>query len=119
MIYGAYFCLYPFAILYHGLTEWNSMKTSFINVWTSIVDAFKLESEMGVSVESNDDNNLLLHRQYGRYANDPHCKMMAHYPDVPDWWFITILVVSTLFAIAAVWFYPVETPIWGFFHYCH
>lgn len=115
VIYGAYFCLYPFAILYHGLTEWNSMKTSFINVWTSIIDAFKLESEMGVSVESNDDNNLLLHRQYGRYANDPHCKMMAHYPDVPDWWFITILVVSTLFAIAAVWFYPVETPIWGIF----
>ena len=44
------FCLYPFAILYHGLTEWNSMKTSFINVWTSIVDAFKLESEMGVAL---------------------------------------------------------------------
>ena len=119
VIYGAYFCLYPFAILYHGLTEWNSMKTSFINVWSSIVDAFKLEQEIDFGIESNNDdnnnNNFGLYRQYGRYANDPHCKMMAHYPDVPDWWFITILLISTLFAIAAVWFYPVETPIWGIF----
>ena len=101
VIYGAYFCLYPFAILYHFVTEWQSMKTSFVNVWTTITDSFQSTH--------NDANH------YGRYSEDPHCKMISKYEDVPNWWFITILVVSTAFAVSAVVFYPVETPVWGIF----
>ncbi|KAI3406700.2 OPT6 [Candida oxycetoniae] len=100
VVYGAYFCLYPFAILYMGVLEWTSMKNAFGNVWTSLVDAFKRKTH-------NE------HRQLDTFSEDPHCKMMAKYKDVPDWWFIAIFVVSTLFAISAVLFYPVETPIWG------
>lgn len=100
VLYGANFCLYPFAILYQFVTEWDSMKSSFVSVWISLSDAFK-------SKHSNSP--------YGRYADDPHCKMMSRYDDVPDWWFITIIVVSTLFAVAAVVFYPTETPVWGIF----
>ncbi|CAK9684795.1 OPT family small oligopeptide transporter [Candida parapsilosis] len=100
VLYGANFCLYPFAILYQLVTEWDSMKASFVSVWVSISDAFRSKHS-----ESS----------YGRYADDPHCKMMSQYEDVPDWWFIAILVVSTSFAIAAVVFYPTETPVWGIF----
>ncbi|KAK6454841.1 oligopeptide transporter protein [Scheffersomyces xylosifermentans] len=100
VLYGAYFCLYPFAILYHFVTEWDSMKASFINVWTSIRDSFKFDPYVNV---------------YGRYANDPHCKMMSKYKDVPDWWFMVILITSTTFALMCVIFYPNETPVWGIF----
>ncbi|KAG7665263.1 OPT6 [[Candida] subhashii] len=102
VLYGAYFCLYPFAILYHFSTEWQSMKASFVNVWHSIRDAFKLR----------DHGN---YNMYGRYSEDPHCKMMSSYDDVPDWWFLTILLVSTVFAVSVAMFYPTETPVWGIF----
>ncbi|KAI5959449.1 OPT6 [Candida theae] len=100
VLYGAHFCLYPFAILYQFVTEWDSMKASFMSVWISFSDAFKSKHSDG---------------PYGRYADDPHCKMMSKYEDVPDWWFIAIIVTSTLFAVAAVLFYPTETPVWGIF----
>ncbi|ODV81732.1 OPT-domain-containing protein [Suhomyces tanzawaensis NRRL Y-17324] len=101
VLYGAYFALYPFAILYNFATEWDSMKTSFVNIWTSITDSFKPALEK--------------HSTYGRYSEDPHCKMMSKYEDVPDWWFLLILLTSTLFAVICVLFYPTETPIWGVF----
>lgn len=98
VLYGAYFCLYPFAILYHIVTEWESMKSSLINVWNTIIDS------------ASDQNNI-----FGRYKDDPHCKMMSKYKEVPDWWFLIILLVSTTFAIACVSLYPTDTPIWGIF----
>lgn len=98
VLYGAYFCLYPFAIIFHVVTEWESMKASFVNVWHSIVDS---QSSKG---------NI-----FGRYSKDPHCVMMSKYREVPDWWFLVILVVSTVFAILCVSLYPTETPIWGIF----
>lgn len=101
VLYGAYFTLYPFAILYNFIVEWSSMRASFANVYHTVIDSFKADA----------DKQL----QFGKYANDPHCKMMSKYEDVPDWWFLMILAVSTLFAIAAITFYPVETPIWGIF----
>ncbi|EAZ63497.2 oligopeptide transporter protein [Scheffersomyces stipitis CBS 6054] len=100
VLYGAYFCLYPFAILYHFATEWDSMKSSFVNVWISMRDSFKPEKNTNI---------------YGRYADDPHCKMMSKYKDVPDWWFMVILITSTVFALLSVIFYPTETPVWGIF----
>ncbi|CUM68539.1 uncharacterized protein PRCAT00006265001 [Priceomyces carsonii] len=100
VIYGAYFCLYPFAILYHLVTEWESMKSSFINVFQTLQDAFSRNQKFSV---------------FGRYSKDPHCQMMAKYDEVPDWWFLSILLTSTSFAIICVVFYPSETPVWGIF----
>lgn len=97
VLYGAYFCLYPFAILFHVATEWPSMKASFLNIWNSIFDL------------SSKSNN------FGRYSKDPHCMMMSKYKEVPDSWFLVILGISTTFAICCVLLYPTETPVWGIF----
>ncbi|GBL51314.1 OPT_family_small_oligopeptide_transporter [Candidozyma auris] len=99
VLYGAYFCMYPFAILYHTVTEWSSMKQSFANIWLTLKDAF----------QKDHDSN------YRRFGTDPHCQMMSHYKEVPSWWFVTILIVSVSFALICVIFYPVETPVWGIF----
>lgn len=97
VVYGAYFALYPFAIFYHILSEWESMKTSFMNVGRTLYDSFTLKTK---SV-------------YGNFIDDPHCKMMSRYDEVPDWWFTLILLVSTLAGIICVLVYPTETPVWG------
>lgn len=99
VLYGAYFFLYPFAILYHTLTEWTSMSQSFVNIYYTIRDAFKRENS-GLS---------------SRFLDDPHCKMMSRYEEVPSYWFLVILLISMSLAVFCVSFFPVETPVWGIF----
>lgn len=103
VLYGAYFCLYPFAILYNFINEWLLVRQSFVHIGRTLKGLFqrRLTSEP-------DDHGL-------SQMHDPHCDMMLKYPEVPDWWFVAILVLSTLLAIAGVWFYPVQTPVWGIF----
>lgn len=99
VLYGAYFFMYPFAILYHTATEWTSMSQSFANIWHTFRDAFRKEQP------SN----------FGRFADDPHCIMMSNYDEVPSSWFLAILIVSVTFAVTCVSLYPTETPVWGIF----
>lgn len=96
VMYGAHFCLYPFAITYYMVTEWTSVKTSIENVYHTFKDSFVRENG-----------------SFGKYEDDPHCKMMRHYSEVPDWWFLVILMASTCCAISCVSLYPTETPLWG------
>lgn len=98
VLYGAYFFLYPFAILYHTVTEWLLMSQSFVNIWHTIKDTFSKEQSHSA-----------------KFAHDPHCQMMKAYPEVPSTWFLAILVASVTLAVLCVWFFPVETPVWGIF----
>lgn len=97
--YGAYFFMYPFAILYHFITEWNSTRQSFVDIWHTVAASFKSD----LSFERN------------KFDRDAHCAMMKNYKEVPSLWFIVIFLVSVSFAVACVWFFPVETPLWGVF----
>jgi OPT family small oligopeptide transporter len=99
VLYGAYFALYPFAILYHFITEWTSIKSSFKSIGEAFLDSFKFEKDP----------------HYLRNNTDPHCEMMSQYDEVPDWWFMMILLTSTALALAGVIFFPVDTPVWGIF----
>ncbi|KAK9349585.1 OPT oligopeptide transporter protein-domain-containing protein [Lipomyces doorenjongii] len=38
---------------------------------------------------------------------------MAKYPEVPDWWYLCILLLSLAFGIIAVQCWPTETPSWA------
>ncbi|KAK9378026.1 OPT oligopeptide transporter protein-domain-containing protein [Kockiozyma suomiensis] len=45
--------------------------------------------------------------------SDPHTRMMAKYPEVPDWWYLLVLVLSFACAVAACAGYPTNTPVWA------
>ena len=47
--------------------------------------------------------------------DDPHSVMMRAYPEVPEWAYLIILVISLVLAILCVKLYPAETPVWGIF----
>jgi hypothetical protein len=40
---------------------------------------------------------------------------MSKYPETPDWWFWTVLLISFVMAIIIVTVYPVSTPVWTLF----
>ncbi|KAK9349810.1 OPT oligopeptide transporter protein-domain-containing protein [Lipomyces doorenjongii] len=43
--------------------------------------------------------------------DDPFCRLMSKYPEVPDWWYLCILAVSLAFAIIACEVYPTNTLV--------
>lgn len=99
VLYGAYFFLYPFAILYHTITEWSSMSQSFVSIWHTVKGAFLAKNDESLK----------------KFSQDPHCNMMSKYEEVPSLWFLMILLLSITLAVSCVWFFPVETPVWGIF----
>ncbi|VVT53037.1 uncharacterized protein SAPINGB_P003372 [Magnusiomyces paraingens] len=94
VLYGAYFALYPFAIIYTIVIDWKSIVFSIRDLWDTI------KHPMRSNYESHDD---------------PHSKMMSKYPEVPDWWFVAVMVSAVGLGIACVRAFPTNTPIWGIF----
>ncbi|KAK6456524.1 OPT oligopeptide transporter protein-domain-containing protein [Scheffersomyces xylosifermentans] len=92
--YGAFFAIYPFAIVYEIGNRYKQMWKAFKGV------AIGLKNIRTSSLEG---------------YNDPHSKMMTAYKEVPDWVFLVVLVISLVLAIVCVEIYPVETPVWGLF----
>lgn len=96
VVYGAYFALYPFAIIYTLVVDWKSIVFSVGDLWETVRHPLQRRS--------NFDKH-----------DDPHSKMMSKYSEVPDWWFIAVMVASIALGIACVKVYPTNTPVWGIF----
>lgn len=94
VLYGAFFAIYPFTVLYVGLTEWSHISFAFKGLYQAIKD-FKKSTYDGFK--------------------DPFTRSMTKYKEVPEWAFLIILVISVALAIACVEAYPTNTPVWGIF----
>ncbi|KAK9475197.1 OPT oligopeptide transporter protein-domain-containing protein [Dipodascopsis tothii] len=95
MVYGSFFALYPLAfvhtMLHEGKHIYNSLKTFALEV-------FKKDK-----------------RPIYEAYDDPHSRMMRNYREVPDWWFLIVLVVSLVLSIVCIKIYPTNTPVWALF----
>ncbi|ODV63163.1 Opt2p [Ascoidea rubescens DSM 1968] len=94
VVYGAFFAIYPFSFMYTCYIERRSLIESLKEVKKTIQN-WKRSNFEGFT--------------------DPHSRMMAKYKEVPDWWFLIIVIVSLVFAILAVSLYPTHTPVWLIF----
>ncbi|KAK9458469.1 OPT oligopeptide transporter protein-domain-containing protein, partial [Lipomyces oligophaga] len=89
---GSSFALYVFAFAYVLLTErklfWDALKGFYITMRypkRSVMEQF----------------------------NDPHTRMMKKYVEVPDWWYLIVLIGSFVFGVIAVECWPADTPVWA------
>lgn len=95
IVYGAFFALYPFAIIYSFVVDWKAISFSCKDLWKTI------KNPRRSNFEDHDDN---------------HCQMMSKYREVPDWWFLIVLIVALVLGIIMVKVYPeTNTPVWGLF----
>ncbi|ODQ79362.1 hypothetical protein BABINDRAFT_161768 [Babjeviella inositovora NRRL Y-12698] len=94
VLYGAFCALYPFGFIYTIYDQWESMKSAGILLYKTAVN-FRRSNFEGLT--------------------DPHSRMMGRYKEVPDWWFLIILVISIVLGILCVELYPTNTPVWGIF----
>ncbi|WVW80404.1 OPT family small oligopeptide transporter [Kwoniella bestiolae CBS 10118] len=47
-------------------------------------------------------------------ADDIHMKLMKHYPEVPDWWYLALFAVVFTLAVTALEVYHTDLPVWGY-----
>jgi len=112
LVYSAFFMFYPFAFLYNGYKEWDTIKFACKFIFQNFKESFtslKAKNFKGVFVSKDAKSTL------SKY-DDPHSRMMSKYKEVPDWCFYAILIVSLVLAILCVKIYPeTQTPVWGIF----
>lgn len=94
VVYGSYFALYPFTVVYMGLTHWVHIKFAMGGLYSSIRN-----------IRSS---------TYDGY-HDAYSKSMRKYKEVPEWCFFIVLVISIVFAILCIKLYPMNTPVWTIF----
>lgn len=94
VVYGAFFAIYPFTIVYVFASNWKLIKYAFIRLWGTVRD-FRKSNYEGF--------------------NDPYSRSMTKYKEVPEWAFTIVLLISIVLAILCVKIYPAETPVWGIF----
>ncbi|KAK9469149.1 OPT oligopeptide transporter protein-domain-containing protein [Lipomyces arxii] len=89
---GSNYALYTMSLSYILLTEWRVIKEAFVSAYASLKD-----------------------RKISNYDafKDPMSRMMMNYPEVPDWWFYIVFLLSLVFGIIAFTVWPSTTPVWG------
>lgn len=45
---------------------------------------------------------------------DIHARLMSHYPQVPEWWYLCIFITMFAFGVIAIEIYPTQMPVWAF-----
>lgn len=87
---GANFAFYPIYFLYVMGNQWTTMRKALIDFYQGL--------------------------RYGKGnyegAMDVHSRIMSKYKEVPDWWFLLILVVTLVLSMIFLKIYPIDTPYW-------
>ncbi|ODQ66355.1 OPT-domain-containing protein, partial [Nadsonia fulvescens var. elongata DSM 6958] len=92
VLYGAFFAIYPLSFIYIGLQEWKGICVAFKDLYLALRHPSRSQFEG---------------------QDDLHTTMMSRYPEVPDWWFYIILLMSFVLGCVCLEVYPTETPIWS------
>lgn len=93
---GAWFAWYPMCLLYVGITQWAMIKQAY----RTVVDSIRNRGAAAAR---------------GTGFNDAHSRMMSLYREVPDWWYLAILVIALVFGIVGFQAYPIHVPVWTLF----
>ncbi|KAL8377276.1 hypothetical protein RB595_008115 [Gaeumannomyces hyphopodioides] len=90
---GAWFAWYPMTLFSVTIQYWEALKKSAVDMWRGL--------RYGKSIYESYD--------------DPHTRLMSRYPEVPDWWFLLVLVLSLALGIMALELWPLSVPVWSLF----
>lgn len=87
---GANFAFYPVYFLYIMGNQWKTIGKAYVDFYQG------------------------LRRGKGNYegAMDVHSRTMSKYKEVPDWWFLLILVGAIVVSVVFLEIYPLDTPVW-------
>lgn len=127
LVYGAFFAFYPLTMVFILLDSWRPLliayKSSMNAAFQTIRDAAVATTRATSALCRGNVREAFGHLRnmgsggsiYDSFDN-PLTKLMRAYPEVPDWWFLTISLVSFIFAIIIVTTWTeLGTPVWTIF----
>ena len=85
--FGGYFALYPATLVYAYLYHGAEIANAFKNI-------FGRGKKMKMDI---------------------HMRLMSAYKEVPEWWYLSIMVVGTAMAFIMIGLFPTDMPVWGVF----
>lgn len=88
---GANFAFYPVYFLYIMFNQWSTVSTAFVDFYKGLRYGKK---------------------NYNENAMDVHTRLMSKYKEVPDWWFLLILVGAIVVSVIFLKIFPTDTPVW-------
>ncbi|CAJ2514139.1 Uu.00g022580.m01.CDS01 [Anthostomella pinea] len=90
---GAWFAWYPMTLFSVSIQHWDGLKKSAIEMYKGVRHR----------------------RSIYETFHDPHTRIMKAYPEVPDWWFACVLLLSLALGIVALTVWPLTVPVWALF----
>ncbi|AEY98794.1 FAGL027Wp [Eremothecium gossypii FDAG1] len=104
--YGSFISLYTLLAAYSIITEYEILGGACKRLGVGLWSLTKLDTWR--NLHKNDSSIL-------EGYDDAHCREMRKYPEVPEWWFFAIFLISLVLAIILVTTYKTNTPVWGIF----
>lgn len=87
LTFGGYFALYPATLMF-----------AYLYHGTDILDAFKNIFGKGRTKEK-----------------DIHMKLMSAYKEVPEFWYLSVMIFGAIMAFVMIAKFPTDMPAWGIF----
>lgn len=128
MVYGAFFAFYPLTTVFIILDAWRPIWKALRLMGISAGKFFrKILANFGSFLRCLFTGKI---REAGHHLaemarsdesiydgfDDPLAHLLRHYPEVPDWWFLSIALVSFIFAIIILTHWTeLDTPVWTIF----
>jgi OPT family small oligopeptide transporter len=128
VVYGAFFAFYTLTFVFVLLDSWRPIVRAYrqaaYSAYTQtkrVVTSLKLAASSLIHGKVRECFHHLYHMLDDTSSiydgfDDPFTNMMRNYAEVPDWWFLIIVLVSFIFAIILLTQYPdLNTPVWTIF----
>ena len=126
--YGAFFMFYPITMVFVLLDAWRPLLKAFNSmaraVKESVVGLFQGIYRITGALVGGNFREAAQHL-YAMFSSDgsiydgfddPLTNIMRKYPEVPDWWFLSIALIAFVFAIVVLENYPqLDAPVWTIF----
>ena len=88
---GSWFAWVTLVVTYVTIRFWPGLKRAYKGMWRSLRHTESVY----------------------KGHNDAHTRMMRAYPEVPEWWFMVMLLIAFGFGVAAMEAWPTECPWWS------
>ncbi|KAK5113041.1 hypothetical protein LTR85_011063 [Meristemomyces frigidus] len=128
VVYGAFFAFYPMTMVFICLDSWRPLSKAFRDVGRSLflqvkcvfrgLGAATSALASGRVRECGHHLTSMMHDETSVYDgfDNPLANLMRKYPEVPDWWYLMIVLVSFIFSIILLTQFPEQdTPVWTIF----
>ncbi|AGO09804.1 AaceriACL205Cp [[Ashbya] aceris (nom. inval.)] len=104
--YGCFMCVYT-ALVVTSIVDQGAFYARVYKSWA--LDVWSLRKWSSWREAFNNDKHVL------DGYHDPHSRMMRKYKEVPEWWYMTIFLVSIVIGIIVIKVFKTNTPVWGLF----